>query len=64
LEREARVAHTASRVRELSWAAESRRYLGLIERLIARQKTGGATPVQRPPADLTDPLGDGDITPS
>jgi glycosyltransferase involved in cell wall biosynthesis len=49
LEREARVAHTASRVRELSWATESRRYLGLIERLIARRKTGGATPVAPAP---------------
>jgi glycosyltransferase involved in cell wall biosynthesis len=41
LEREARVARTAARVRERSWAVESRGYLALIERLIARAGTGG-----------------------
>jgi glycosyltransferase involved in cell wall biosynthesis len=41
LEREARIARTATRVRELSWAHESRAYLALIERLIRRAGTGG-----------------------
>ena len=34
LEREARIEHTATRVRELSWANESARYIDLIEGLI------------------------------
>jgi glycosyltransferase involved in cell wall biosynthesis len=41
LEREARIARTATRVRDLSWAHESRAYLALIERLIRRAGTGG-----------------------
>jgi glycosyltransferase involved in cell wall biosynthesis len=49
LEREARVARAAARVREMSWAQESRTYLGLIEGLIAARRTGGGS--LRPPAD-------------
>ena len=40
-EREACVARTAARVRELSWARESTTYRGLIESLIRRRGTGG-----------------------
>ena len=40
LEREARVAKTAGRVRERSWETESRTYLALIEGLIRRRGTG------------------------
>ena len=40
LEREARVAKTAARVRERSWETESRTYLSLIEGLIRRHGTG------------------------
>ena len=43
LEREARIARTASRVSELSWANESKRYLALIEGLIRAKGTGGQT---------------------
>jgi glycosyltransferase involved in cell wall biosynthesis len=40
LEREARVVRTGARVHDLSWAEQSRTYLGLIERLIRRRYAG------------------------
>ena len=53
LEREARVARTAASVREHSWAAESRRYLDLVERLIRVHGTDGrpSDPADGRPSD-------------
>jgi glycosyltransferase involved in cell wall biosynthesis len=44
LEREARIARTADRVRELSWERESVRYLGLVERLARDGLSSARTP--------------------
>ena len=46
-EREQRVARTAERVRELSWARESERYRALVERLIAG-RAGPPSPAAYP----------------
>ena len=40
LEREARVARTAARVRELGWAAEADRYSALVDRLVGDRPVG------------------------
>jgi len=65
LEREARVAKTAARVRERSWETESRTYLALIEGLIRRRGTweraasaaaaAAAEPEAAAAADIADP---------
>ncbi len=40
LEREARVAKTAARVRELGWAAEADRYAAIVDRLAGNRPAG------------------------